>query len=346
MDAQPAPKELPVASTAVTASQRHRVLATALYCFVLFLGGCCVNIVGQAGPSLARSMHVSLAVIGNVFSAEGIGNTLGSSLVGGLLERHSGHTLVSLLCVGLFFAVSAIPSCTMLWQVVGLYMVIGACLGMLSVASNTLITWVNVGRNVGPWVNLINACFGLGASSAPMLFVFVERRVGNGLAAFSAIGALAAVPALAAALVRTPDRPAPAQPAQSPGRADPETDGAGASSSGGGLGASRGTSSLAGVDLGSRAAYVRATVTAPLMVMLTLVIGAEIAFAGWVYVYAMARVGMRSVEAAYLNSLFWVCLCRRALELGTAGGRERPTAASQPASQRQHPSPPPSQPPR
>ena len=53
---------------------------------------------------------------------------------------------------------------------------------------------------------------------------------------------------------------------------------------------------------------MRVTVVAPLMVTMTLVIGSEIAFAGWVYSYAMERAGMHSTEAAYLNSLFWTTL--------------------------------------
>ena len=49
-----------------------------------------------------------------------------------------------------------------------------------------------------------------------------------------------------------------------------------------GLGSSHGGSTIAGVDLGSRAAYIRTTVIAPLMLVITLVIGSQISFAGWV----------------------------------------------------------------
>ena len=50
---------------------------------------------------------------------------------------------------------------------------------------------------------------------------------------------------------------------------------------------------------------MRLTVIAPLMATVTFVIGAEIAFAGWIYAYAIERAGMRRSSAAYLNSLFW-----------------------------------------
>ena len=66
-------------------------------------------------------------------------------------------------------------------------------------------------------------------------------------------------------------------------------------------------STLGGVDLGSREAYVRCTVVAPLLAVITLGVGAEIAFSAWVYPYAVERAGMRVDEAAYLSSLYWTC---------------------------------------
>jgi len=279
-------------------STTYRRLATFSYCLALFLGGLCVNIIGPAGPLLTRSLHASGGMIGNIFTAEGAGNTLGSSMLGALLQRYSGHTVVGTLCFVLFFAVGLIPACTSLVQVVGLYVIIGGCLGLNNGAANTLVTWVHKGHNVGPWVNLINSSMGLGASSAPLLFVVVERRFGNGLAAFSAIGAFATVPALVATFLPSP-APPPPKLLQHDGNEDS------AHHPLRGLGMGHGTSSVFGVDLGSRAAYVRVTVIAPLLAVLTLVVGAEIAYAGWVYSYAIERVGMRPAEAACLNSLFW-----------------------------------------
>ena len=59
----------------------YRALCTATYCTTLFVGGCVVNVIGQVGPTLAASMHVSVAVIGQIFAAEGVGNMAGSSLI-------------------------------------------------------------------------------------------------------------------------------------------------------------------------------------------------------------------------------------------------------------------------
>ena len=275
-------------------SAHLRGLATATYCSALFVGGCCVNIVGPAGPTLAHSVHASIAVIGNVFAAEGAGNTLGSSLIGVLLDRHDGHLLIAILCGLLFFAMGLVPHCTSIIQVVALYVVVGCCLGVICGACNTLVTWAHAGSNVAPWVNLINASFGLGASAAPILFVMIEKHTGNGLVAFSTISAFAVIPAAAAVLL-----PSPLAPSQKATLATGEAKAAR------GAGIGQGSSTIAGIDMGSRARYVRYTVLMPLALTLTSVVGAEIAYAGWIYTYAVHRVGMQSTHAAYLNSLYW-----------------------------------------
>ena len=213
-----------------------------------------------------------------------------------MLDRYSGHSILATNCLLLFLIVGIIPSCWSIHQVIILYMVAGVCLGLNNGLANTLITWLHAGRNVGPWVNLINACFGLGASSAPLLFVSIEHSIGNGLVAFSVIASLAAVPGLAASLLQAPSRPAKVHAAPSEGEREAPSQG---------LGSSHVRSTIAGIDVGSRAGFVRMTVVYPMMMVMTLTIGSEIAYAGWVYSYAMSRVGMRSTEAAYLNSLFW-----------------------------------------
>jgi len=270
------------------------LLATACYCMALFLGGLSVNILGPGGPTLAREMSSSLTMIGSIFSAEGVGNLMGSSLVAAMLERHGVNSVVLCVCMVLFVAVGLVPSCTMLVQVIALYVCVGICLGLLNGMTNTAITWLHHGRNVGPWINILNACFGAGASCAPLLFVAVERHIGNGLAAWSAISAFAALPALLAWLLESPRQPPKAPPSaeespeESTGRGDLRT-----------------RTTIAGVDVGSRAAFVHLTVLGPMLVTVTLIIGAEFAYAAWVYAYAMERVGMRSTDAACLNSLYW-----------------------------------------
>jgi len=115
-----------------------------------------------------------------------------------------------------------------------------------------------------------------------------ERRVGNSLAAFSAISVAALLPAAGCALLQPPTAPPP--PPEE--RAEEEKEGAADGSS-----RAVGGSTVLGIDLGSRRAYVRCTVHAPLLLTTTLCIGAEIAYAAWVYAYAAHHAEMRSDEA-------------------------------------------------
>ena len=269
----------------------YQWLAAGLYCCVQFLNGSSVNIVGPAGPTLASSLNTRVEDVGNILSAEGAGNLTAALLISSVLQRFNGHSVIRALSLVMFVCLGLVPSCSSISQVTLLYFGVGSCLGLLSSVANTLMTWVQAGRNVGPWVNLINACFGLGSSSAPIVFVAVERRIGNGLASFSAIGCFAAATALAASLLRSPASPPPPK--------------AVVDTSARSLGHARGGSTIAGIDLGSREAYVRCTVMAPLMMVMTFGIGGEIAYGAWVFAYATKRAGMPSGEAAGVNSFYW-----------------------------------------
>ena len=273
----------------------------ALYCCVQFLNGICVNIVGPAGKTLESRLHTAHGV-GSILSAEGAGNLTAALLIGVVLGRFAGHAILRTLLLCLACCMVGVALCSSIGSARILYFGVGCCLGLGSGTANTLVTWVYSGRNVGPWVNLINACFGLGSSSAPLLFVAMAHvhsaataeggTQHGGMHSFSAIGCFAAAAALAASLLHSPPPPPPkpaAEAAASPRR----------------LGKPRGGSTLLGIDLGSRRAYVQLTVMAPLMVLMTLGIGGEIAYGAWIFSYATERARMPAAEAAYLNSFYW-----------------------------------------
>ena len=268
---------------------RHRRLATALYCCVQFVNGLSVNVIGPATPFLTKALHTSVAHVGNILTAEGAAVICASLLISVLLARLPGHAVMSALCFGIFGCLWFVPSCESVSAVSALYFGVGAFLGLMSGMSNAMVSWVHAGRNVGPWINLINAFFGLGASAAPLLFAHLHAD-GSELRAFSAIACFAAGTAAFAALLRSP-APPPAKAAEAPRAAR--------------QGAARGTSDLCGIDLGSRSSYVTLTVVVPLMALMTLGIGGEIAYGAWVYSYATERVGMARHDAAYLNSFYW-----------------------------------------
>ncbi len=280
----------------------HPLLCTLSYCMMLFLSGSCINLIGPAGPTLARNLGSGITLVGTLFTAEGFGCLLGNSLLSVVLRRWSGHSVIVAVFGALFVVVGLVPTCSSTGQVVGLFFLIGAGFGLASSAANTLVAWAQPGRNVGPWVNLVNASYGLGASTSPLLFVYVERRMGNGLAAFSVLGMLVLVPILCVLVLQSPLPPPPTKEADECAEHELGDESRPLRA----VGTARGArSTIAGIDLGSRAAYVRVTVVLPLMLMLTLSIGALLSFSGWIYSFAIERAGMRRREAAFLTSLFW-----------------------------------------
>lgn len=273
----------------------HRPSATVVYCMVLLLTGLSVNILGPVGPALMHQLSSSTTSVGAVFSAEGLGNFIGSAVAGSVLHRHSAHRVISCACAVIFVGVGAVPSCSALSHVMLLYLLVGAAAGIVNAAANTMVCWVWRGSSgrLGAVLNLVNACFPLGGSTAPLLVLLSEHRLGNPLVAFLGIAVFSALPCAGAAVLETPSAPpAPELPS-------PPTRGGSFSS------AALGGSTACGIDLGSRQRYVQATVLAPLLTTIWLCIGAEIAYAAWVFSFATHRAGMRSDEAALLTSVYW-----------------------------------------
>lgn len=292
------PPQLQVADVDAHSSKfGYRHAATLVYCCCIFLAGLSVNILGPAGPTITKELKASFTLIGSVFIFEGVGGICGSSSAGHLMSKYRGHHIIGIVCLLLFVLVGGVPQCSNGLQVMGLYMGIGVCLGLLNASCNMMTTWVHHGHNIGPWVNLINSCFGMGASTAPIIFNYASVHVGSGLTAFSGIACFALCPAISALLMRSPTPPP--LPPPSPCEQDSLLNG---------IGVAHKRSSCAGVDFGSRQRYVRWTVQAPLMLVIWLVVGAEISYAAWVCPYATERVGMRATDAGYLNSLYWSSL--------------------------------------
>ena len=351
----------------------HRFGVTGVYSSVLMMTGLSINVLGPVGPVLMRHLSASPHSIGSIYSAEGLGNFLGSLLLGPVLSRLRPHAVLVGVSALVFLCLGAVPSCSALHQVASLYLLIGLASGLGNATANTSLTWAWHGAapQLAAAFNLVNSCFPLGGaplprrfhrrtaahplarrrleprsspsrplpssaakggghmgghppgrgtlpaeapsrltaspppsrltasaaspprllpagSAAPLVVLASERRVGNSLAAFSAISVAALLPAAGCALLQPPTAPPP--PPEE--RAEEEKEGAADGSS-----RAVGGSTVLGIDLGSRRAYVRCTVHAPLLLTTTLCIGAEIAYAAWVYAYAAHHAEMRSDEA-------------------------------------------------
>mmetsp|Transcript_24341 Transcript_24341/g.71980 ORF Transcript_24341/g.71980 Transcript_24341/m.71980 type:complete len:281 (-) Transcript_24341:92-934(-) len=185
----------------------YAALCTALYCACVGLQGAGVNVVGPAGPSLASKLRTDVSSVGSILSAEGAGAAAGALLIPLLLGRLPGHIVLCVLSASIGVSLCGVWLCGSIREVTILYFAVGGLLGSFSGCANTLLAWLHAGRNLGPWVNLVNACFGLGSGGVPLLFVAAERRLGDGLRVFPALGLAAAGVALSAACLPSPPRP-------------------------------------------------------------------------------------------------------------------------------------------
>jgi FHS family Na+ dependent glucose MFS transporter 1 len=158
------------------------------------------------------------------------------------------------------------PLMPRLWLLAAVWLAMGAASGGLDVGGNTLLVWVH-GRQVGPFMNGLHFFFGVGAFLSPLL-VALAASLGGGITWSYWTLALLALPA-GAWLLRLASPPAPQ---------DGEDGAAGPASP---------------------------WLVALLALFLLLYVGAESAFGGWIYTYAVAQGLGGGAAAAYLTSAFW-----------------------------------------
>jgi FHS family Na+ dependent glucose MFS transporter 1 len=161
------------------------------------------------------------------------------------------------------------PVISELWILGVAILVLGFAEGALDVGGNTLVVWVYRDA-VGPFMNALHFFFGLGAFLSPLIIAQVVLRGGDLAGAYWTLAIL-----LLPAAIWLPRFSSPTAPA--------------ASAEG-------------------SAGQVGGRLVALIVVFFFLYTGAEIAFGGWIYSYAVAlRLGSGAV-AAYLTSTFWGAL--------------------------------------
>lgn len=253
--------------------------ATAGYFAAFITLGMSAAILGPTLPGLAEQTGVSLSQISLLFPAHSLGYLLGSFQAGRWYDRISGHPLMAAALLLLASMLAAMPAAPMLWLLFLVVLAGGMAGGAVDVGGNTLIVWT-YGQGVGPYMNALHFFFGAGALLAPILVAQAFARTDRFAWAYWAL-ALAALPI--AFWVRR--MPSPTHRTSPSARSSETTPPSGA---------------------------MRAT-DGPLLVflaagLLALYIGAEAAFGGWIYSYALALNLADAPTAAYLTSVFWGAL--------------------------------------
>src|SRR5688572_1566025 len=143
-------------------------------CSYLGLG---VAVLGPTLPALAEQVSRPVADLSRLFLA-GVGFTLGTLLAARLYDRAPGHrvlALAQLFSAAMLVAIPLASSFTVLLAVIAAKSVAD---GLINTGVNTLLVWT-YGQRVGPYMNALHFCFGLGAFVSPFLVAQVVEIPGG-----------------------------------------------------------------------------------------------------------------------------------------------------------------------
>jgi len=247
---------------------RQQLIPTLCY-YAAFVGlGMSTASMGPSLAGLAQHTQSRLSEISFLFVSRSLGYMLGSLLGGRLYDRVPGHRLMmTALCVmaAMLVLASGMP---LLWALTLLLLILGLGEGTVDVGGNTLLIWVH-GRQVGPFMNGLHFCYGLGAFLSPIVVAQLVLLSGDITWAYWAIAALLLVPIIL--LWRPPSPPVPA----------------------------------AGVNRRRSAEPVRRGLVALIATFFFLHVGAEASYGGWAFTYAVTQGLGTATLAAYLTSAYW-----------------------------------------
>jgi MFS transporter, FHS family, Na+ dependent glucose transporter 1 len=248
---------------------------------------------GPTLPGLAEQTQTRVEGISFLFTAHSLGYLLGSFAGGRLYDGVAGHPVMAGMFSLMIVALALVPAIPALGLLAAVWLLVGIAGGALDVGGNTLLVWVH-GSRVGPYMNGLHFFFGVGSFLSPL--VVAQTLIWSGGIRWAYwILALLLVP-VALWLVRQPSPASRHERSTTPG-GEPAI-----------------------VSAPGREGLLVALIA----LLLLLYVGAEVAFGGWIYSYALA-LGLGSVtSAAYLTSAFWGGLTAGRLVAIPVAARVRP----------------------
>jgi fucose permease len=256
----------PAATVTPPAPRRVERLDTIGYFAAFVALGMASAVLGPSLQALAEHTRSRMAEISILFVARSSGYLGGSLLGGRLFDRIAGHPVMGAALVVMAGTLGLAPSLADRWLLFAVILLLGLAEGAVDVGGNTLLVWIHRDR-VGPLMNGLHFFFGLGAFLSPLIVGRSLLWAGDITPAFWVLAVLQ-VPA-AVWLLRLPS---PASGAAAPGRAGGRTNG---------------------------------RLVALIALFFFLYAGAEVAFGGWIFSYAVALGLSGDAVAAYLTSTFW-----------------------------------------
>jgi FHS family Na+ dependent glucose MFS transporter 1 len=224
---------------------------------------------GPTLPGLAAQTGSGLSQISVLFSARAFGYLMASVATGRLYDRLPGHRVMAVMLALMAVGMIVVPAIPILPLLAVVFWFLGVTEAGVDVGGNTLIVWRH-GARVGPYMNAMHFCFGVGSFVAPIVIAQAILLSGGITWAYRILALLMAPAVIWVARIPSP---------QPPTAHEQEA-------------------------LGAPRPWPVFLIAA----LLFLFVAAEASYGGWVYTYALKRDIGTAATAAYLTSAFWGAL--------------------------------------
>jgi len=246
--------------------KNQKIITTAAYYLAFILLGLTISAEGPTLLKLSEHTSSTLGQISSIFLFGSFGYLTGSFISGRIYDRVSGHQFMAAVLVMLGIVTALVPIATSLPVLLAIILILGLAKGALDVGCNTLLLWVH-DEKVGPFMNGLHACFGVGAFIAPLIVASVLKTTSDIYWVYWAF-AIAAFP-IALFVWSLPSPPARATPEEHKDTPLP---------------------------------LVPVTV---MVLCFILYVAAEAGYGNWIYTYAFKLNLSTEITANYLTSAFW-----------------------------------------
>ncbi len=242
---------------------------TLMYYSLFICLGLSVGLLGPTLPSLADQTQTRVGQLGALFLAGAFGGLLGTLLGSRVFDRVRGHPALGIAQLIAAALIALYPLLTSVWLLVIAVIGKGIADGFINTGTNTLLVWTHKDKS-SPYMNGLHFCFGLGAFLAPFLVAQLLVISGGYRWAYWALAALGGLAGLGMLTLKRNPQHAQAAPTV------------------------------------KETSHTNYPLVFAAMLFLFFYVGAEIAFAGWIYTYAFTLDLADATMAAYLTSGFWL----------------------------------------
>ncbi len=243
--------------------------ATYGICFIAL--GLGLSALGPMLPFLADNVGVSFAQISFLFMTSSMGYLLGSAGGGRLFDRYQGHRLMLIALLMMAVTLSLVPITPFFYLLLFIMFLFGTFQGVIDVGGNVNLLWIYQGR-VGPYMNALHFCFGVGAFLSPVILHNVMRWSNGQITwPFWTLALLTLPGMIGLWILSSPE--------------NPEKD-----------------------EIGQNHKRINTRLVVLMVILFFIYVGVESGFGGWIFTYAtQAEIASQS-GASYMNSLFWGAL--------------------------------------